>query len=103
MNFASTRFFRLKILIASNRCKYTPTKEFHISACGLKDKGFTERYKPCEKVNATGKSLSEAFILTSTNPQYDNRLFIDLPVQYMKTTSSEYGENMLCTQIVFLF
>ena len=62
MNFATTRFFRLKILIASNRCKYTPTKEFHISACGLKDKGFTERYKPCEKVNATGKSLSKALL-----------------------------------------
>ena len=42
----------------------------------------------------TGKSFSEAFILTLTNPQYDNRLFIDLPVQYMKTTSSEHGENM---------
>ena len=39
---------------------------------------------------ATGKSLSEAFILTSTNPQYDKILFIDLPVQYMKTTSSEH-------------
>ena len=35
----------------------------------------------------TGKSLSEALILESTNPQYDKRLFIDLPVQYMKSTS----------------
>ena len=35
----------------------------------------------------TGKSLSEALILGSTNPQYDKILFIDLPVQYMKTTS----------------
>ena len=52
MNFASTRFLRLKILTASNRCKYTPTKEFHISACGLKNKEFSERYKPCEKVKA---------------------------------------------------
>ena len=43
---------------------------------------------------STGKSLSEAFILTSTNPQYDKRLFIDLPVQYMKTTSSEIREIM---------
>ena len=49
----------------------------------------------------TGKSLSEAFILTPTNPQYDKRLFIDLPVQYMKTTSSEHGKNMLCTEIDF--
>ena len=38
----------------------------------------------------TGKSFSEAFILTSTNPQFDKRLFIDLPVQFMKTTSSEH-------------
>ena len=37
-----------------------------------------------------GKSLSEAIILTSTNPQYDKKLFIDLPVQYMTTTSSEH-------------
>ena len=38
----------------------------------------------------TGKSLSDALILASTNPQYDKILFIDLPVQYMKTTSSEH-------------
>ena len=44
----------------------------------------------------TGKSLSEALVLESTNPQYDKRLFVDLPVQYMKTTSSEHGENKLC-------
>ena len=38
----------------------------------------------------TGKSFPEALILASTNPPYDKRLFIDLPVQYMKTTSSEH-------------
>ena len=32
---------------------------------------------------STGKSLSEALYLA----QYDNRLFIELQVQYMKTTS----------------
>ena len=42
------------------------------------------------KSNVTGKSFSEAFILTSINPQYDNRLHIDLPVQHIKTTSSEH-------------
>ena len=83
MNFASSRFFRLKILLTSNRCKFTPTKEFHISACGLKDNGFTDRYKPCEKVKDTGKSLSEALFFASTNPKYDDRLFIKLQVQYM--------------------
>ena len=48
------------------------------------------------EVRITGKSFSEALILESTNPQYDRRLFIDLPVQYMKTTSSEHGENKFC-------
>ena len=39
--------------------------------------------------SVTGKSFSEAFILASVNPSYDNRLFIELRVQ-----------NMLCTKIV---
>ena len=47
------------------------------------------------------KFLSEAPIFASTNPQYDDGLFIDLQVQYMKTPSSEHVENMLCTEIVF--
>jgi hypothetical protein len=38
----------------------------------------------------TGKWLSEALIFVSTNPQYDNRLFIESPVQYMKIPSSEH-------------
>ena len=41
----------------------------------------------------TGKSISEALIFASTNPQYDNRFFIELPLQYMKIPSSEHGEN----------
>ena len=46
----------------------------------------------------TGKFLSEASILGSTNPQYDKRLFIDLPVQYMKTTSSEHVVCINCSE-----
>ena len=38
----------------------------------------------------TGKSLLEALFLASTNPQYEKRLVIGLPVQYMKTTSAEH-------------
>ena len=30
-----------------------------------------------------GKSLSAALIFASTNPQYDDRLFIELQVQYI--------------------
>ena len=41
-------------------------------------------------VDSTGKSFSEAIILASANPQYDKGLFIELRVQYMKTTSSEH-------------
>ena len=51
----------------------------------------------------TGKSFSEALIFASTNQQYDDRLFIDLRVQYMKIPSSEHVKNLLCTQIVFCF
>ena len=48
------------------------------------------------KVRDTGKSFSEAVILASTNPQYDERLFINLPVHYMKTTSSEHAVYIIC-------
>ena len=58
--------------------------------------------------SVTGKSLLEALILASTNqgqlklscpwtnPQYDEGLFIDLLVQYMKTTSSEPAVYVIC-------
>ena len=45
----------------------------------------------------TGKSFSEVLILGSTNPQYNKRLSIELPVQCMKIPSSEHVENMLRT------
>ena len=43
---------------------------------------------PIDNGHLTGKSFSEALILESINPQYDERLFIEFP------------ENMLCTNIV---
>ena len=52
-------------------------------------------------MQSTGKSLSEPLIFASTNPKYDDRFFIDLPVQYMKTTSSEHIVYINC--VVFLF
>ena len=51
-------------------------------------------------LSLTGKSFSEVLILASTNPQYDTRLSIELPVQYIKMPSSEHCQNMLCTQSV---
>ena len=41
-------------------------------------------------VKCAGKSFSIAIILASVNPQYDNRLLIELRVQYEKNTSSEH-------------
>ena len=32
-----------------------------------------------KQIHSTGKSLSEALIFVSINPQYDNRLFMELP------------------------
>ena len=46
----------------------------------------------------TGKYLSEDLIFASTNPQYDDRLFTELPVQYMKTTSSEHLAYINCSE-----
>ena len=48
------------------------------------------------KFNGTGNSLLDALILVSTNPQYDKILFIDLPVQYMKTPPSEHVVYINC-------
>ena len=59
------------------------------------------RYVPIYFI--TGRSLSEAIIFASTNPQYDDRMLIELRVQYMKIQSSEHVKNMLCTQSVFCF
>ena len=64
-------------------------------------------------VFCTGKSMSKALAFASTNPKYDNRLFIGLRVQYMKTTSSEHvyincsecqnkNKNNLCTHVLSL-
>ena len=56
--------------------------------------------------------MSEALIFESVNPQYDNRLLIDLKLQYKKNTSSEHvvykncfecpnkNKKQLCTQHV---
>ena len=54
-----------------------------------------EKIKPIETNNSkifyTGKSLSDVIIFASTNPQYDDILFIELQVQYVKIPSSELG------------
>ena len=64
----------------------------------LDDIGDNELFKSSlEPSGDTGKSFSGGLILASTNPQYDQRLFIELQVQYMKIGSSEHAQNKLCT------
>ena len=53
------------------------------------------------QMSNTGRSLSEALIFASTNPQYDDRLFIELQVQYMKIPSSNLRRTC-CVQKLFL-
>ena len=48
----------------------------------------------------TGKSLSEALIFASTDPQYDDRLFIELQVQYMKIPSSNLRRTCCVQKLV---
>ena len=48
----------------------------------------------------TVKSLSEALNFALTNPQYDDRYFIELQVQYMKIPSSNLGRTC-CVQKLF--
>jgi hypothetical protein len=50
--------------------------------------------------SSTSKPLSEALIFASTNPQYDDRLFIELQIQYMKIPSSNLGRTC-CVQKLF--
>ena len=57
---------------------------------------------PQMKLNEdTGRSFSEALIFSSTNPQYDDGLFIELQVRYKKIPSSNRGRTC-CVQKLFL-
>ena len=55
----------------------------------------------------TGKSLTEALIVASTNPQYDKTLFIELQGQFMKIARAEHQQNICRTcclhKFVFCF
>ena len=50
-----------------------------------------------------GKSLSEAHIFASTNPQYDDILFIELQVQYMKIVNPTCQEHVVYTNCFLFF
>ena len=56
-----------------------------------KANGSSATEKPAKLcTNVQVNLFSDALILATTNPQYDEGLFTDLPVQYRKTSSSEH-------------
>ena len=68
-----------------------------MSSFGLREEKYVAvSYLLC----CTGKSLSEALIFASTNPQYDDRLLIELQVQYIKIPTSNLGRTC-CVQKLF--
>ena len=59
-------------------------------------------------LNSTGKSFSKALILSSVNPQYDERFFIELQEKHNMRTCCVQKlvfcfdiQNSICTQHVF--
>ena len=55
------------------------------------------------KLIHTGKSLSKALIFPLTNPQYDDRWFIELQVQYIKIPSSNMGRRCSVQKLFLTF
>jgi hypothetical protein len=89
--FTAASWFPGNVLIKSHSTNSAPPP----SSCSLSYWMAHKLMRFCHEIfgsSITGKSLSEALIFASTNPQYDNRLF-------MKIVSSKYLQNMLCTQI----
>ena len=93
-----------KFTVATGKCRCAIwlqlnfAQEIQWAIVALKENKKNKNYSP---ISSTGKSLSEALIFASTNPQYDDRLFIELQVQYMKISSSNLGRTC-CVQKLFL-
>ena len=60
-----------------------------------------DKTRPSNLEKSSGKSLSEALISASTNPQHDDRLLIELQVHYMNFPCSNLGKTC-CVQKFFL-
>mgnify|MGYP001229294412 CR=1 FL=1 len=82
-------FLMMKLFAESKKTSSCGPFEIALSGC---------RHRICIRTvskllaSLTGKSLSEALIFASIacNQQYDDRLFMELPVQYKKTKSAEH-------------
>ena len=74
-------------------------ESFQLSTLSWLDHALKKKLHKSNPINkktntyGTGKYFSEALILESVNPQYDERLFIEFPQKYKFTTC--------CAQILF--
>ena len=73
---AFSEYLNLNMLI----CHHLRAFKFHIQKKKLLTNEKKTKKMNLRSATITGKSFSKAFILATTNPQYDERLFIDLPV-----------------------
>ena len=73
-------------------CDYTSFYKGHLESHLIKKHSKNGTFEHLNCSLCTGKSLSEALIFASTNPPYDDKLFIELQVQHVK--SAEHGQNM---------
>ena len=62
---------------------------------------FIYQVSQLRSVRVTGKSLSEVLIYSSINPQYDNRLFNELRVQYEKIPRWEQVLYTNCFEFIW--
>ena len=61
-----------------------------------------EHFQKFQHIWCTGKSLSEALIFVSTNPQYDGRLSIELQIQYMKIQAQNMSRTCCLHKLFWL-
>ena len=100
----------LILILAASQNDLDSFKEIELMGANLQ--GTNEGCHGCDSLfnacynGSKGKSLSEGLILATINPKYDNSLFIELRVQYKKTTNSEHvvyikllkPKTILCTR-----
>ena len=100
-NVFKTGFCAIQIEILGKKTNLTDCEKCHMAKATIEDQSFEFEMASHFATLYTGKSLLEALIFASTNPQYDDRLFIELQVQYMKIPSSNLGRTC-CVQKLFL-
>ena len=87
-NFATRASMKKQLILSSDR---NTKSNIFLQKSYKKKRALTNNLSKIlknRKMNEnSGKSMSEALIFASTNPQYDDRLFIELQDQYLRENS----------------